>query len=376
MASMCGDSLRVSIFGQSHSPAIGCSVDGLPAGIPVDLDRLQAFLDRRAPGSSDTSTTRREADAVEFIAGITEGHTNGAPIAAIIRNRDMRSSDYSELRRVPRPGHADWTAAIKYGEHRDVTGGGHFSGRLTAPLCVAGGIALQALEARGIKIAAHIAQLGTEPITDEALNPMELDETQLDAIAVNPLPCIDTSAAQRMHEAILQARSELDSLGAVIECVAYNVPAGLGDPMFDGMESRIARIAFGIPGVKGVEFGEGFGATLMRGSEHNDPFCMQGGHPHMATNHAGGILGRITCGTPLIWRMAVKPTPSIGKPQRSVDLDAHRDTELTVRGRHDPCIAPRAVPVAEAACACAILDAMLTSTGTQRILQGVIDEPR
>lgn len=376
MASMCGDSLRISIFGQSHSPAIGCSIDGLPAGIPIDLDRLQAFLDRRAPGSSDTSTTRQEADAVEFIAGITEGHTNGAPIAAIIRNGDMRSSDYSELRRVPRPGHADWTAAIKYGEHRDVAGGGHFSGRLTAPLCVAGGIALQALETRGIKIAAHIAQLGTEPITDKPLNPMELDETQLDAIAVNPLPCIDTSAAQRMHEAILQARSELDSLGAVIECVAYNVPAGLGDPMFDGMESRIARIAFGIPGVKGVEFGEGFGATLMRGSMHNDPFCMQGGHPHMATNHAGGILGGITCGTPLIWRMAVKPTPSIGKPQRSVDLDAHRDTELTVRGRHDPCIAPRAVPVAEAACACAILDAMLTSTGTQRILQGDIDEPR
>ena len=376
MASMCGDSLRISIFGQSHSPAIGCSIDGLPAGIPIDLDRLQAFLDRRAPGNSDTSTTRREADAVEFIAGITEGHTNGAPIAAIIRNRDMRSSDYSELRRVPRPGHADWTAAIKYGEHRDVAGGGHFSGRLTAPLCVAGGIALQALEARGIKIAAHIAQLGTEPITDKPLNPMELDEAQLDAIAANPLPCIDASVAQRMHEAILQAKSELDSLGAVIECVAYNVPAGLGDPMFDGMESRIARIAFGIPGVKGVEFGEGFGAALMRGSEHNDPFCMQDGRPHMATNHAGGILGGITCGTPLIWRMAVKPTPSIGKPQRSVDLDAHRDTELTVRGRHDPCIAPRAVPVAEAACACAILDAMLTSAGTQRILQGDIDEPR
>lgn len=368
MASMCGDSLRISIFGQSHSPAIGCSIDGLPAGIPIDLDRLQAFLNRRAPGSSDTSTTRREADAVEFIAGITEGHTNGAPIAAIIRNRDMRSSDYSELRRLPRPGHADWTAAIKYGEHRDVAGGGHFSGRLTAPLCIAGGIALQALEARGIKIAAHIAQLGPEPITDEPLNPVELDEAQLDAIAANPLPCIDASTAQRMHETILQAKSELDSLGAVIECVAYNVPAGLGDPMFDGMESRIARIAFGIPGVKGVEFGEGFGATLMRGSEHNDPFCMQDGRPHMATNHAGGILGGITCGTPLIWRMAVKPTPSIGKPQRSVDLDAHRDTELTVRGRHDPCIAPRAVPVAEAACACAILDAMLTSAGTQRIL--------
>ena len=361
MASMCGDSLRISIFGQSHSPAIGCSIDGLPAGIPIDLDRLQAFLDRRAPGSSDTSTTRREADAVEFIAGITEGHTNGAPIAAIIRNRDMRSSDYSELRRVPRPGHADWTAAIKYGEHRDVAGGGHFSGRLTAPLCVAGGIALQALEARGIKIAAHIAQLGTEPITDEALNPMELDEAQLDAIAANPLPCIDASAARRMHEAILQAKSELDSLGAVIECVAYNVPAGLGDPMFDGIENRIAQIAFGIPAVKGVEFGMGFAVAAMRGSENNDPYRIDAetGEIEVESNNAGGILGGISTGAPVMWRMAVKPTPSIGREQQTVDMDAMENAELSVHGRHDPCIVPRAVPVAEAAAALAIWDALL-----------------
>ncbi len=193
---------------------------------------------------------------------------------------------------------------------------------------------------------------------------MELDEAQLDAIAANPLPCIDASVARRMHEAILQAKSDLDSLGAVIECVAYNVPTGLGDPMFDGMENHIARIAFGIPGVKGVEFGEGFGSAHMRGSEHNDPFCMQDGRPPMATNHAGGILGGISTGEPVIARFAIKPTSSI----LTEDLDAHRDTELTVRGRHDPCIAPRAVPVAEAACACAILDAMLTSAGTQRIL--------
>ena len=356
MASMCGDSLRISIFGQSHSPAIGCSIDGLPAGIPIDLDRLQAFLDRRAPGNSDTSTTRREADAAEFIAGITEGHTNGGPIAAIIRNRDMRSSDYSELRRVPRPGHADWTAAIKYGEHRDVAGGGHFSGRLTAPLCIAGGIALQVLEARGIKIAAHIAQLGTEPITDKPLNPMELDEAQLDAIAANPLPCIDTSVAQRMHEAILQAKSELDSLGAVIECVAYNVPAGLGDPMFDGMESRIARIAFGIPGVKGVEFGEGIGAALMRGSEHNDPFRMQDGRPHMTTNHAGGILGGITNGMPVLFRTVIKPTPSISQKQQTVNFRTGQPVELTITGRHDPCIVRRAVPCIESAAALALMD--------------------
>lgn len=371
MASVYGDAVRVSIFGQSHSPAIGCSVDGLPAGIPIDLVRLQTFLDRRAPGRDDTATSRRETDVIEFIAGITEGHTNGSPIAAIIRNRDTRSSDYSELRRIPRPGHADLTASIKYGEYRDVAGGGHFSGRLTAPLCIAGGIALQILESRGIRIAAHIARLGPEPLVDERLNPMELDEAQLETIAANPLPCIDASIARHMRKTILEAKSDLDSVGAIIECAAYNVPAGLGDPIFDGMENRIARIAFGIPGVKGVEFGEGFEAPLMRGSTHNDPFCMRDGQPRMASNHAGGILGGITCGTPLIWRMAVKPTPSIGKPQRSVDLEACHDTELTVRGRHDPCIAPRAVPVAEAACACAILDAMISSPGSLRL-----DDPR
>ncbi len=367
MASMFGDAVRVSIFGQSHSPAIGCSIDGLPAGIPIDFERLRAFLARRAPGRGDTATSRRETDEVEFIAGITEGHTNGAPIAAIVRNRDTRSSDYDELRHVPRPGHADWTASIKYGEYRDAAGGGHFSGRLTAPLCIAGGIALQVLESRGIRIAAHIAQLGHQPLTDEPLNPMELDEEQLEAITSNPLPCIDASVAQRMRQTILEAKSDLDSVGAVIECAAYDVPAGFGDPMFDGMENRIARIAFGIPGVKGVEFGEGFGAALMRGSTHNDPFCMRDGQPQMASNHAGGILGGVTCGTPLIWRMAVKPTPSIGTPQHSVDLDARRDAELTVHGRHDPCIAPRAVPVAEAACACAILDAMASSPGSIRL---------
>lgn len=359
MASVFGNVIHLSIFGQSHSPAIGCSLDGLPAGIELDLDALQRFLDRRAPGRSDTATMRREADAPEFIAGVTDGRTDGAPLAAIIRNADTRSEDYAGLRRVPRPGHADFPARIKYRNMHDVAGGGHFSGRLTAPLCVAGGIALQALEGCGVRVAAHIANLGPEGIPDEPLNPMEADPGQLAAIASHELPCIDADAASRMREAILSARSELDSIGGVVECAAYGMPAGVGDPMFDGIENRIARIAFGIPAVKGVDFGAGFGAAYLKGSENNDAYRMVGGAVRTETNRAGGILGGITTGAPVVWQMAVKPTPSIGRAQRSVDMDEGADTELTVRGRHDPCIVPRAVPVAEAACALALLDALL-----------------
>lgn len=365
MASVYGNALKLSIFGQSHSPAIGCSLDGIPAGIPVDTTRLQEFLDRRAPGRDETSTTRRESDAPEFIAGITNGHTNGAPIAAIIRNGNTRSQDYDELRRIPRPGHADWPAHVKYRGFQDVAGGGHFSGRLTAPLCIAGGIALQALEMRGVRIAAHIASLGPEQITDTPLNPLKPNEVELKAIHANTLPCVSAAAAARMRERILEAQRNLDSVGGVIECVAYGVPAGLGDPMFDGMENRIARIAFGIPAVKGVEFGAGFEAARLTGSQNNDPYHMDNGAVTPCTNNAGGILGGITTGMPVVWRMAVKPTPSIGAHQRSVDIEERTDADLVVRGRHDPCIAPRAVPVAEAACALAILDAFLEYTSWQ-----------
>ena len=359
MASVYGNVLHLSIFGQSHSPAIGCSLDGLPAGIAVDRDELQRFLDRRAPGRDETATTRKEADAPEIIAGITDGHTNGAPVAAIIRNGNTRSQDYDNLRRVPRPGHADWPAQVKYRGFQDVAGGGHFSGRLTAPLCIAGGIALQALAAHGVRIVAHIASLGPAGIADTPLNPLRLSTVQAEAIAANPLPCVSAMAAKEMRACIMEARNELDSVGGVIECAAYGVPAGIGDPMFDGMENRIARIAFGIPAVKGVEFGAGFGAASLRGSRDNDAYRMEDGTVRPQTNNAGGILGGITTGMPLLWRMAVKPTPSIGRHQDSVDLSRGEDADLVVKGRHDPCIVPRAVPVAEAACALAVLDAML-----------------
>ena len=358
MASVFGDALRLSIFGQSHSEAIGFSLDGLPAGIPVDLDELQAFMDRRAPGRDPVSTARRETDRPRFIAGLHEGRTCGAPLAAIIENADTRSQDYSGLERVPRPGHADWPAHVKYRGYNDVAGGGHFSGRLTAPLCAAGGVAIQALATQGITVVAHLARVAD--VEDEPLDPLAFRPEQAGAVRRNPLPCISVEAAEDMRARIMEAREARDSVGGVVECAAYDIPAGIGDPMFDGMENRIAKIAFGIPAVKGVEFGAGFGVAGMRGSEDNDPYRMDSeGRVHVTSNNAGGILGGITTGAPLVWRAAIKPTPSIGRAQESVDLVAGEDAELTVRGRHDPCIAPRAVPVAEAACALAVLDALL-----------------
>lgn len=359
MSSFIGGAVKVQIFGESHASAIGCSIDGLPAGLPIDLDRLQRFLDRRAPGRSATATTRREADAPEFLCGLLNGHTTGAPIAAIIRNSNTRSADYAGLRRVPRPGHADYPARVRFGNWHDVAGGGHFSGRLTAPLCIAGGIALQELERAGVTIAAHIAELGPERISDEPLDALDMNSAQLAALASHGFPTIDEQAGAAMRERILRAKGDRDSVGGIIECIAYGMPAGIGDPMFDGIENRIARIAFGIPAVKGVEFGAGFEAARKAGSENNDPFRMEDGRVRCATNNAGGILGGLTTGMPIVCRLSVKPTPSIGRAQESVDLDTGSDTELTVGGRHDPAIVPRAVPVAEAACALALLDALL-----------------
>ena len=373
MSSCYGNALKLSIFGQSHSAAIGCSLDGLPAGIPIDLDALQAFMARRAPGWRDTSTERCEADKLRVIAGIADGHTCGAPFAGIIENTNTRSRDYSELRRKPRPGHSDWPARVRFGNWHDVAGGGHFSGRLTAPLCAAGGLALQALATQGVKIRAHILRLGpaSAEIIDQPLSPVESDEGTwkpdtdvLAQLAANDeelgMPMVSADAAARAREHILLAKDELDSVGGIVECVAWGMPAGVGDPMFDGIENRIARIAYGIPAVKGVEFGAGFGVADLAGSEDNDPWVLNAaGEVSPYTNNAGGILGGITTGAPVVWRMAVKPTASIGMAQHTVDVDAHAEDTLVVRGRHDPCIVPRAVPVAEAACALALLDALL-----------------
>ena len=357
MSSIYHGQLTVSIFGQSHAPAIGVTVDGLPAGEAIDLEELQAFLRRRAPGTGDWSTPRKEGDQPEFLSGLDQGHTCGAPLAAIIRNTNTRSKDYSNLRDIPRPGHADFTAQVKYGGFQDVAGGGHFSGRLTAPLCIAGGICKQILARQGIYVGAHIAAIGGIP--DAPYDPVDLTQEALLAPGEKLFPVTDEAAGEAMQAAIAAAKADLDSLGGLIECGVIGLPAGLGDPMLDGMENRIARLVFAIPAVKGVEFGAGFAVANRRGSQNNDPFYMDGDRVKTRTNHAGGILGGITNGMPLVFRAAVKPTPSIAQPQDSVSLSRREDTKLEIHGRHDPCMVPRAVPCVEAAAAIAVYDALL-----------------
>ena len=353
MSSTYGENLKLSIFGQSHGQGIGMTLDGIPAGLPVDLDKLQQFLNRRAPGQNDWSTPRKEEDRPEFLAGLLDGHTCGAPIAAVIYNKNTRSKDYSNLHDIPRPGHADYTAQIKYGGYQDVAGGGHFSGRLTAPLCIAGGLCKQWLEDMGIRIGAHIQWIGG--IYDCYFDPLY---PQLDVIGAD-FPVIDLECGEQMCQAIAEARAAGDSVGGVIECAVTGLPAGLGDPMFGGMESRIASIVYGIPAVKSVEFGAGFAVGGSLGSENNDAYVIEDGTVRTLTNNCGGILGGITNGMPLIFQAAVKPTPSISRPQQSISLSAMENTTLEVKGRHDPCIVPRAVPVIEAAAAIAIFDAVL-----------------
>lgn len=358
MASYLGEHIRVSVFGQSHSPAIGVVVDGLPAGERVDMEELGRFLKRRAPGQNATSTPRKEADLPQFLSGLVDDVTCGAPLAALIENTNTRSQDYAQLRDKPRPGHADFTAQVKYGGFQDVAGGGHFSGRLTAPLCIAGGICLQMLKRRGIEIAAHIASIAGE--ADRPFDPMGESVETLDAIKRAPFPVLDEKAGERMRKVILQAKEEGDSVGGVVECLVTGAPAGLGEPMFGGMENRLAAALFGIPAVKGVEFGAGFGVATMRGSENNDPFTIKDGKVVTQTNHAGGILGGITNGMPLVFRLAVKPTPSIARQQQTVSLSKKQAEELVVTGRHDPCIVPRAVPVVEAVTALVLTDLLFS----------------
>jgi chorismate synthase len=354
MASIIGDNFKVSIFGQSHGEAIGTVIDGFPAGFSVDVEKLQNFLNTRAPGGH-LATPRKEADKVEFLSGIVDGVLCGAPLAAIIRNTNTRSGDYKELMDVPRPGHADYTAQIKYGGAQDVRGGGHFSGRLTAPLCIAGGIARQILEAQGIKVYARIKQIGAVKDIPFFAFP---DEKKMEALDGARYPVYGgDSVADKMMAEIETARNDLDSVGGIIECAVFGLPAGLGEPMFDGAGGVISKVVFGIPAVKGIEFGSGFSGSAMRGSENNDPFYYDdNGNVKTSSNNHGGILGGITSGMPLYFSVAIKPTPSIAKTQQSISFSTKENTELNVKGRHDPCIVARAVPCVISAAALAVYD--------------------
>lgn len=367
MPSSFGNTLRVTVFGQSHSAGVGCVVEGLPSGIAVDQERIARFMARRAPGNAPWTTPRKEKDAVRILSGLNpDGRTCGAPLAAVIENTNTRSQDYGNIMGVPRPGHADFAAWAKWHGEQDIPGGGHFSGRLTGPLCIAGAICLQWLEQQGIRIAAHVDEcagvadehfcaLDNSPAAAERLR------AQMDALADGrEFPAIDKGAARRMTEAIMAARAQKDSVGGVVECVACGLPAGVGSPMFDGLENTIAYAVFGIPSVKGIEFGAGFAASAMRGSQNNDPYEVREGACVPATNNAGGILGGISTGAPLHFRCALKPISSIGIEQDSVDLERMEPAKLTVRGRHDATAVTRAVPVVEAVAACAVADALLS----------------
>ena len=356
MASELGKKLKISVFGQSHGRGIGAVVQGLPAGERVDMDELMAFMSRRAPGQNSMTTARREKDEPKFLSGLENGLTCGFPLCAVIENTDTRSGDYAGFTLTPRPGHADYTARVRYGDSVDMRGGGHFSGRLTAPLCVIGGIAKQILARRGIYIGAHLKSAGG--VADDSF-PLHPTRELFDAVAKKSPAVINDTAGEKMRQKIEQARAELDSVGGVVECAVIGMPAGVGDPMFDGVENRLSQALFGIPAVKGVEFGAGFAAAEMRGSECNDAFDIQNGQIVTLTNNCGGILGGITDGMPLVFRAAFKPTPSIGKKQQTVNVDNLEPAELEIGGRHDPCVAVRAVPVVEAVAAIVILDMLL-----------------
>lgn len=350
-----GNKLTVSVYGQSHSPSIGAVIDGLPAGIEIDNDWVSAFMARRAPGQNVFSTLRKESDKPEIISGLVDGKTCGAPVAIKIDNKNTRSEDYDELKLVPRPSHSDYTAYVKYGGNNDIAGGGQFSGRLTAPLCFAGAVCIQILKSKGVTIKSHIYS-----IKDTFDEPFDLENLYDDEIQYDPFfPTVSRFKGDRMKQVIEIAMENNDSVGGIIECAVLGMPAGLGEPMFDGIENLIAKNIFGIPAVKGVEFGSGFAGTEKYGSQNNDPFTVKDGRVVTVTDNHGGALGGITSGMPIIFRAAVKPTASIGLPQTSVNLKTMKEEEITIHGRHDPCIVPRAVPVVEAVAAITVLDLLL-----------------
>lgn len=358
MSSIWNHNISVQIFGESHGPAIGVVMDNIPAGEYIDIDQLVEFMSRRAPKKSKTSTQRRESDMPQIMSGFLNNKTTGTPLCAFINNTDTHSQDYKNISRLARPGHADYTGALRYSGFNDVRGGGHFSGRLTAPLCFAGAVAGQILEKRGIYTGAHIVEV--HGIKDDSIDPISVTREKIVKMRENEFPVINEEKGKKMIAEIEKAASFGDSVGGVVECVSINVPAGIGSPMFDGIENSIAQLIFGIPAVKGLEFGVGFNSAKMLGSENNDEFYVnEVGHVVTRTNNHGGILGGITSGMPITLRVAFKPTPSISRPQQTVDLSNMTNSTLEIKGRHDPCVVPRAVPVVEAAVNIAILSHML-----------------
>lgn len=357
MTATLGEKIKLTIFGESHGLSIGCVIDGLPPGFAIDLDAVKKEMQRRAPGKSPLATARNEKDAFIIESGFFEGRTTGTPLCVLIPNSDQHSGDYSKLKNVMRPGHADYSGKVKYNGFNDYRGGGHFSGRLTAPLVFMGALAKQILAKCGIYVGAHIAAVAG--VKDMPFNPLGESADTFSALAQKSFPVLDDTAGEAMQEKILAAKQNCDSVGGVIECMAINLPAGIGAPFFDSLESRLAHALFSVPAVKGIEFGKGFALAQMPGSEANDQMYYDNGVVKTYTNNNGGITGGITNGMPVLFKAAVKPTPSIAKVQKTVDLSTESNTELVITGRHDPCIVQRAVPVIEGVAAWVILDMLL-----------------
>ncbi|MDD6794287.1 MAG: chorismate synthase [Clostridiaceae bacterium] len=354
MSGVWGNNLKVSIFGESHGNAIGITIDGLPAGVQIDLNEIDIEMKRRAPGRNKLSTARKESDIPEILSGFFEGKTTGTPLCAIIRNSDTRSKDYGKLKDLMRPGHADYTGFVKYNGFNDYRGGGHFSGRITAPLVFAGSIAKQILRKEGIEIGAHIKSV--KGVKDSSFNYVDISKEELVDLRNKELPIINDSVKEEMIKTILNARKVGDSVGGIIECAAIGISAGYGDPFFDSVESKLSHILFSVPAVKGVEFGLGFEMAEKYGSENNDSYYYEDGNVKTSTNNNGGILGGITNGMPIVFKVVIKPTPSISKEQNTINIKEKKNETLIIEGRHDPCIVQRAVPVIEAVTAIALLD--------------------
>lgn len=357
MSSVIGEQVHLSIFGESHGPAIGCVIDGLPAGIPIDMESICKDMARRAPGRDKTATPRLEKDIPKILSGVWQGVTTGAPLAMEIANENTRSGDYGNVALVPRPSHSDYPAYVKYGGRNDVRGGGHFSGRLTAPLVFAGAIAKQYLAEKGVFVGAHIARIGG--VKDTLFDPNAIDKATLDCLGQRSFSVLDSEAEENMRAVIEAARLQQNSVGGSIECAAIGLPVGVGSNVFSTVESRLSAVLFGIPAVKGVQFGLGFDFAGAFGADVNDGYTIKDGGVALLSNHNGGVLGGMTSGAPLVLQVAIKPTPSIGQPQPSVNMQTMKPETLTIHGRHDPCIVPRAVPVVEAAVAFGLMDLLL-----------------
>jgi len=359
-----GKALVLTCFGESHGTCVGAVLDGCPAGLPLTVDDIQVELDKRKPGLTAVSTPRKEEDQVEVLSGVFNGRTTGAPICLTIRNRDAESEAYEQIKNKPRPGHADLAAILKYGGFGDYRGGGRFSGRVTAAYVAAGAIAKKLLATLGVEVLAHTVQIGKV----KTVKDVSFDQVR-ENVYGNAVRCAVPESAGLMEKEVAKAAEEGDSVGGVVEAVALNVPAGLGEPVFDSLDSDVAKMMFNVPAVKGVEFGAGFQAASMRGSENNDAYAVQKGKVTSLTNNAGGIIGGLSTGMPIVVRVAFKPTSSIAKRQRTVNLEKMKESEIQVTGRHDPCIVPRAVPVVESCLALVLADHALRAGKMPRVIK-------